>query len=574
MFSFLPRLKYIIMAGQSSQVTLVNPLLPECANSYLSLDDVNYDSAVAFRPDTVSYYQGVLTSTIPGLVLGGCCIVAMIALITWTSISFCRCWKITKRSRKDTEHDQENDQFISAQSGYHHDMLPPEVMEQPDSSSFKSSVNPALLSEFDYMKTYPPNMNSTNNSTMVDAKFGLPKDVSCTERFHVKGILKISIVVMMLATVGVASWGIAESVHSTDSLVPKFWGLYDKVENVAIQVNSILTRLNTLIVESEPLLETIMRNEDDLLNVIDAPGLESIQAVAQEGLDFVGQTKGTLSEIKGPIETAADISNQTFVGGMDSFRDSLETPTLAFQEYGRFIAIAVLFGMVILFALIAGILAVWGRFPRWVSTATILLWFFIALLMLLGVGLLSGVNYVTKDGCLYAETFVVNYANEYIAPEAKAYAMRAIDYYVNPERPTEYVPGEALTAIVDPQAAALLTIYQSVQEDFGQFLDLIPLVSNSSLLGSDLQNALNQVGPTVTEVNSILLDIDAVASRQNVFDLYYGTKEYICCALHDDLRSLFDAWVATGCISLVLAILCTWRLIWFVRDKYPYSHPP
>ena len=48
--------------------------------------------------------------------------------------------------------------------------------------------------------------------------------------------------------------------------------------------------------------------------------------------------------------------------------------------------------------------------------------------MLLGVGLLSGVNYVTKDGCLYAETFVVNYANDFIAPEAKAYAMRAIEY--------------------------------------------------------------------------------------------------------------------------------------------------
>ena len=79
---------------------MVNPLLPECANSYLSLEDVTYDSGVEFRPDSLSYYQGVLTSTVPGLVLGACSAIAMIALIIWASISFCRCFKITKRRRK------------------------------------------------------------------------------------------------------------------------------------------------------------------------------------------------------------------------------------------------------------------------------------------------------------------------------------------------------------------------------------------------------------------------------------------------------------------------------------------
>ena len=556
------------MADQG--INVVSPLLPECANNYLSEKDVNYDSGAGFRPNTVSYYEGVLTSTVPGLVLGACSLVAMIVLIIWTCISFCRCFRLTKRRRKDEDHDQESDQFISAQSGNNNAMLPPGMMEEPN-SSHKASVNPAYLSNFDYLKSYPDNTKNINSA--LDAKFGLPKELTCTERFRVKGILKVSIIIMMLATVGVASWGIAESVKRTESLVPGFWDLYENVQDVAKQVNGILARLQVLIGESEPVLATIMRYEDQILNLVSSPGFESVQSLARDGLDVVGQTKGALSDIKGPITTAAEISNETFVQGMQSFRDSLETPTLAFQEYGRFIAIAVMFGMVILFSLVGGLLAVWGRFPRLVSTAIILLWLFVALLMLLGVGLLSGVNYVTKDGCLYAETFVVNYANDYIAPEAKAYAMRAIDYYVNPEYPTEYIPGEALQTIIDPSAAALLAIYQDAQSEFDQFLDLIPVVSSSNLLDSDLRQALNTVGTTITEVNSILSDIDKVASRQNVYGIYYNTKEYICCTLHDDLRALFDAWVATGCISLVLAILCSWRLIWFVREKYPYTDP-
>lgn len=561
------------MADQEEITTVVNPLLPECANGYVSLEDMDYESAAGFRPDSVSYYQGVLTSTIPGLVLGACSLIAMIALSIWVILSFCRCFRTSKRIRKDDERDREVEQFITPQDGYSSGRMdPPGVVQQP-MSSYHYSTNPNLMSEFDYMKSYPEKPSKTLSNTAVDARFGLPRDLTCTERFHVKGILKISIIIMMLATTGVASWGIAESVNNTDSLVSSFWDVYGDVEDVAKQVNVVLRRLTGLIGESESVLETIMRYDTQVLSVANVPQFQDIQSVLKTGLNFVGEAKGILSEVKGPIETAAETSNKTFVEGLAGFRESLQPPTLAFQEYGRFIAIAVLFGLIILSAIVGGLLAVWARYPRWASSAIILLWFFVTLLMLLGVGLLSGVNYVTKEGCLYAETFVVNYADDFIAPELKSYAMRAIEYYVNPDPPEEYVPGEALSKIVDPQAAALLNLYQNVQGDIDQFLNLIPVVSDISFLDGDLQQALKSVEPTITELNSILSEVDRLASRNNVYKLYFSTKEYICCTLSYDLSSLFDAWVATGCMSLVLAILCTWRIIWFVREKYPYSDP-
>ncbi len=103
-----------------------------------------------------------------------------------------------------------------------------------------------------------------------------------------------------------------------------------------------------------------------------------------------------------------------FLQGLLGLRNSVEPPTMEFEETGRFIAIAVLFGRVILFSGLAGILSYGCRFPRWTSTNIIFLWFFVMLLMFLGVGLLKGVNVVTTDGCLYAETFVFNYALERI----------------------------------------------------------------------------------------------------------------------------------------------------------------
>ena len=52
-----------------------------------------------------SYWvKNVLTSTVPGLVLGAIAIVCMCALIIWTMVAFCRCCCVSKRRRKGVDH--------------------------------------------------------------------------------------------------------------------------------------------------------------------------------------------------------------------------------------------------------------------------------------------------------------------------------------------------------------------------------------------------------------------------------------------------------------------------------------
>jgi hypothetical protein len=548
-------------AGQS--IIVVNPLLPECVNGHLSLEDVNAADAQAFRPDEYSYYKGVLTSIVPGIVLGCISAIVMIGVIIWTCKSFCRCCCATRRKRKE---DQESEQFIVHKSS-----------SMPGTSSTAPNglyMNNASM----YSHTAPMQQSSgkdmyrdVENNEMVDAHFGLPKNVTCMEKFKVKKLLKVSIIIFMLATVGVSAWGIAASIDHTDSLVSGFWDVYGNVQDISSQVYSALLQLGQIVQESEPALADLMANENQLLALTNVPALAGASSIIKSVVDSLGTIKGMLYDLEGPISTATEVANSTFIQGLQGFRNSTEPPTLAFEDYGRFIAIAVIFGVVILFSILASVCCVWCRFPRIAATSVILLWFFVALLMFLGVGLLKGVNYVTEDGCLYAETFVVNYAANYIdSPVAKGYALRTINYYVNPEPPGPYVSGEALGQIVDPLAGDLLNIYTSsnISSILQSSSQLVTSAAGS--LSSSLQSDINTLASNIPKLDKLLLQIDQISSRSNIFNTYYKTKEYICCALSSDLSDLFDAWVATGCLALVLATLCTWQLVWFVRTHYEY----
>jgi hypothetical protein len=196
---------------------------------------------------------------------------------------------------------------------------------------------------------------------------------------------------------------------------------------------------------------------------------------------------------------------------------------MAFQETGRFIAIAVLFGLVILFSGAAGVLSYGCRFPRWASTNIIFLWFFVMLLMFLGVGLLKGVNIVTTDGCLYAETFVYNFALERITnPLVRQVSLRVMEYYLDESASVEYTSGEAVTKIIGDQAGDLFKLLQEPQlnqtlNDVAAFTQS-PVVQNE--LGLIVADALENAVALVPRVRSLVEQADFIASRFSVFPLY------------------------------------------------------
>lgn len=107
---------------------------------------------------------------------------------------------------------------------------------------------------------------------------------------------------------------------------------------------------------------------------------------------------------------------------------------MTFENEGRFVAICILFSLVILLVILATVLSWRVTWPRTAAFMVALLWFFVALLMLLGMGLMNGIYYVSSDTCLYGESFAVQYAyNQVEDPVKREWVVRALLFYLVPD---------------------------------------------------------------------------------------------------------------------------------------------
>lgn len=229
----------------------------------------------------------------------------------------------------------------------------------------------------------------------VNAQFGLPKDLSCAERFRLKKVLCMSILLTSAATVGVGSWGIYVSVQSTEEAVPGFWNVFGQVQDIAEQALGLLSRLGSVVTEAEANLSTVVENRGEIQSLANSPAAQQLFGAnnpLSQAVNELEPVMMVLRDIRQPIQEAANVSNGTFIAGFNEFRADFQPPTLAFQETWRFVAIGVGFGLILLFALLSSALTIWARYPRLGSTSTILLWAMVALLMFLGAGALNGVK--------------------------------------------------------------------------------------------------------------------------------------------------------------------------------------
>lgn len=104
---------------------------------------------------------------------------------------------------------------------------------------------------------------------------------------------------------------------------------------------------------------------------------------------------------------------------IDDMQNRFKDPSLTFEDKGRLIAIAVMFGLTIITSMLVCAFTIRVRHPVWASMFAALFWLCVALLMLLGVGLLKGMHYVSRDTCLYVETFAMDLTDKKVQDPVK-----------------------------------------------------------------------------------------------------------------------------------------------------------
>jgi hypothetical protein len=358
------------------------------------------------------------------------------------------------------------------------------------------------------------------------------------------------------------------SLESTDSQIPNFWSLVDTIEQSADNTTKGLQRLDS----SLAILETS-------INTLDSDSEELDAAFAQLGysnsdisnaIDSLNDATPVIEDARSGIDSGIQAIDDYLKTTIDDLQAEIQPPSENFESTGRYIAITVAFALTIVSALGSGLLSLKVKHPVWASLFVAVLWFFVAVLMLLGVGLLSGVRVVSKDGCLYAETFAVNYAKSTVQDlQKKEWILNALNYYFNTSPVVDEQPGAALKTVTNVDISGLFALIQTpeVKQLEGFLVSIDPNVLSAVGVPPTTVKAVQDISSVIVNLSQTLAELDYLASRRNVQPVYEEAKSLICCDFASASDDLYLAWTLVGCLGFVLGFFCSIRIVRYTFSK-------
>ncbi|KAL4436918.1 hypothetical protein ABPG75_004057 [Micractinium tetrahymenae] len=524
-------------------VERIPPYLPSCSQ-YDAQDFVDewMSRGQYFNlTDAGTYvYDKVVPSLIPGIVFGCLALLGFFLFLVWMFIGCCRCLLCCKCFRSGPKGDDAGatDQFIrGGRSG-------------------------------------PAAQYGPTNPLQGSRKGG------CLTWRNAFWALFVGIA---LAVVGVSAWGLASSINLTDTTVSDFWDLVDSAQG---RVEDTIAALTVLQQKSENLTAAsqVLASNQAVVTV-------ALQQVAGVTPDQAAEYASKLAEVptllgKAPdgLQSAVDFLSYSINGTITDIENDFKPPTMALQEKWRFIPIAVVFGVMIVVVLLT-LLAVWFMtWPKTTSFLAALLWFMVALLMLLGVGLLRGVYVVSDDACLFAESYVVAYARRKAGDSQWGQLIVfLVQYYIGVKDGVDttatLAPGLDYAEALPPDAQQPLANIDSLVQQIGTGADSLAKIASSPAVSRtvsalaarapELAGAMSQAGDAVADLSYAgkqkrppsLGNLSVIANRNNTDQLYHGVKEYICCDLANTAYDMWVAWTCVGCLGFVLALMASGRII-------------
>jgi len=353
-----------------------------------------------------------------------------------------------------------------------------------------------------------------------------------------------------------------ESIKSTDTQVPNFWSLVDSVEGIADNTTESLRNLESSLATLETSISTLDADSAALGQAFADLGLNN--PAVFDAIDSLTDAFPVINNARSDIVSGIQAVDDYLGTTIDDMRSDFQLPSEDFETYGRFIAIAVAFALTIISALGSGLLSLRVKHPVWASAFVAVLWLFVGILMFLGVGLLGGVRIVSKDGCLYSETFAINYAKSRVQDQLKKeWIVNALNYYFNESIVAEEGPGAALKTVTDVDISAIYTLIETpeVQQLQGFLASIDPNLLNADGIPPSTVIAVQDISTVFAALPQTLDELDFLASQRNVLPVYEEAKLLICCDFASASDDLYIAWTIVGSIGFVLASVCSFRIV-------------
>ncbi|KAL4427882.1 hypothetical protein ABPG75_001971 [Micractinium tetrahymenae] len=211
---------------------------------------------------------------------------------------------------------------------------------------------------------------------------------------------------------------------------------------------------------------------------------------------------------------------------------------MAVEDTWRYVAAAVLYGLLIVLSLATPLGCWFGTWPRLTALLAALLWLCVALLMAVGTGVLRGVEVASGNACLFAESYVLEIATTKLAgSQWQDTALRMLRFYLGLDAAPQTSSPELaplLAWLPSDTATTVQTVYSglpALESEVTQLYELSQQPGVQGKLGSAVAGAIQQSSSAVVTVTAALRELLSLASKDNSDRIYHGAKTYMraCC---------------------------------------------
>lgn len=358
------------------------------------------------------------------------------------------------------------------------------------------------------------------------------------------------IVGLTLGVIGISVWGLVEGLKKTDGRVSTFWNLVGdgrtQVLSVSTDANLVVGNI-TAVASTLSIISNVLSLTPGIRPALTAYGIDADQLQAE-----VNSANAGLSTV---IASGRDVAASVQTQGLSVFNEITKAQPESEKINGKYriAALVVLFGLYAVIAIFVGGLGALGRTPRTTSAFLLLFWLLTGFILVLGAGIGLGAYHISKDTCLYAESYILRLASEKAGPTSTA--QLAIRYYLGatsiPDSGVlQQVYGVNTTQLAvyrsQPQTASLLRALDSPTGDLALRTSVPPISESDRLTIEALPELLNTTASSIGTLQDAL-------NRDSFYPLYVRAKGLICCDLTSIIFTLWLTWTIAGGIGGALA---------------------